>query len=186
MYMVTGNDDVFALNGKTGETLWERWSGINQKISTVCCGWLNRGLAMGEGMLFLGQLDANVVALDLKTGKHRELIDTHHIYGFIVVDYLGRAYHPMLGGDIVRYDPKTDKVERLKQTIEGKPPTPESHLADEKGHPINWDITPDGKTLYAQPMSTNNAYAYDLTQKGDTLAGRSLGTSRPWSRSCLP
>src|SRR5580692_6150698 len=69
MYMVTGNDDVFALNAKTGEILWERWSGIDQKISTVCCGWLNRGLAMGEGMLFLGQLDANVVALDVKTGK---------------------------------------------------------------------------------------------------------------------
>ena len=69
MYMVTGNDDVFALNAKTGEILWERWSGIDQKISTVCCGWLNRGLAMGEGMLFLGQLDANVGALDIKTGK---------------------------------------------------------------------------------------------------------------------
>ncbi len=68
MYVVTGNDDVFALNAKTGEILWERWSGIDQKISTVCCGWVNRGLAMGEGMLFLGQLDANVVALDIKTG----------------------------------------------------------------------------------------------------------------------
>jgi hypothetical protein len=29
---------VFALNAKTGENLWERWSGIDQKISTVCCG----------------------------------------------------------------------------------------------------------------------------------------------------
>src|SRR6266436_3549996 len=63
MYMVTGNDDVFALDAKTGEILWEHWSGIGQQISTVCCGWLNRRLAMGEGMLFLGQLDANVVAL---------------------------------------------------------------------------------------------------------------------------
>jgi glucose dehydrogenase len=69
MYVVTGNDDVFALNAKTGEILWERWSGIDQKITTVCCGWVNRGLAMGEGMLFLGQLDARVVALDIKTGK---------------------------------------------------------------------------------------------------------------------
>jgi quinohemoprotein ethanol dehydrogenase len=60
MYMVTGNDDVFALDAKTGEFKWERWSGIDQQISTVCCGWLNRGLAMGEGMVFLGQLDANV------------------------------------------------------------------------------------------------------------------------------
>ncbi|HET6195600.1 MAG TPA: PQQ-binding-like beta-propeller repeat protein, partial [Acetobacteraceae bacterium] len=69
MYVVTGNDDVFALDARTGEFKWERWSGIDQQITTVCCGWLNRGLAMGEGMLFLGQLDANVVALDVTTGK---------------------------------------------------------------------------------------------------------------------
>src|SRR3989454_4157675 len=69
MYAITGNDDVFALNAKTGAILWEYWSGIDQKISTVCCGWVNRGLAMGEGLLFFGQLDANVVALDMKTGK---------------------------------------------------------------------------------------------------------------------
>src|SRR3984893_10723857 len=69
LYVVTGNDDVFALNAKTGAIQWERWSYIDQKISSVCCGWVNRGLAMGEGMLFLGQLDANVVALDIKTGK---------------------------------------------------------------------------------------------------------------------
>ena len=58
MYVVTGNDDVFALDAKTGAILWEYWSGIDQKISTVCCGWVNRGLAMGEGLLFFGQLDA--------------------------------------------------------------------------------------------------------------------------------
>jgi quinohemoprotein ethanol dehydrogenase len=68
MYVVTGNDDVFALNAKTGEILWQHQSGIDQKISTVCCSWANRGLAMGEGLLFLGQLDTNVVALDMKTG----------------------------------------------------------------------------------------------------------------------
>src|SRR6266566_1826648 len=43
MYVVTGNDDVFALNAKTGAIIWEYWSGIDQKISTVCCGWVNRG-----------------------------------------------------------------------------------------------------------------------------------------------
>jgi quinohemoprotein ethanol dehydrogenase len=69
MYVITGNDDVFALNAKTGEILWEYWSGIDQKISTVCCGWVNRGVALGEGKVFFGQFDANVVALDMKTGK---------------------------------------------------------------------------------------------------------------------
>jgi quinohemoprotein ethanol dehydrogenase len=71
MYVITGNDDVFALNAKTGEIVWEYWSGIDQTISTICCGWVNRGLAMGEGMLFFGQLDATMVALDMKTGKVR-------------------------------------------------------------------------------------------------------------------
>lgn len=127
--------------------------------------------------------NSHFLVLDLKTGKYRELIDTRHVYGFIVVDDLGRAYHPMLGGDIVRYDPKADKVERLKQTIDGKAPTKESNLANPgSGHPINWDITPDGKTLYALPMSTNNLYAYDLTQGGDTLAGKSLGTLVPGAK----
>ena len=51
------------------------------------------------------------------------------MYAFIVVDHLGRAYHPILGGDIARYDPRTDKLTRLKQTIDGQPPTAESLLA---------------------------------------------------------
>lgn len=123
--------------------------------------------------------NSHLLILDLKTGTYRDLIDTRHIYGFIVVDYLGRAYHPMLGGDIIRYDPNTDRLERLKQTIDGAPPTKESNLANAEGHPINWDITRDGKTLYSLPMSTNNAYVYDLTQQGDTLAGKTLGTLVP-------
>jgi sugar lactone lactonase YvrE len=127
--------------------------------------------------------NAHFLILDLKTGKYRDLIDTRHIYGFIVVDHRHRAYHPVLGGDIVRYDPAADKLEQLKQTIDGKPPTKESHLADPgTGHPINWAITPDGKTLYSVPMSTNQLYSYDLMQKGDTLAGRSLGTLVPGAK----
>ena len=122
----------------------------------------------GENSIFL--------ILDLATGKYRELMDTEHYYGFIVVDYLGRAYHPILGGDIARYDPRTDKLERLKQTIDGQPPSPETRLALEKPDPINWDITPDGKTLYAQAMSGNGLYSYDLTAEGNTLPGKSHGT----------
>ena len=30
MYVVTGNDDVFALDAKTGRSMWEYWSGIDQ------------------------------------------------------------------------------------------------------------------------------------------------------------
>jgi hypothetical protein len=122
---------------------------------------------------------AHFLVLDLKTGKYRDLIDTEHIYAFIVVDSKHRAYHPLRGGDIARYDPDTGKLERLKQTIDNKPPDAASHLADAEGHPLNWDISPDGKTLYCLPMSTNHLYAYDLTAKGDTLPGRDVGTLLP-------
>jgi alcohol dehydrogenase (cytochrome c) len=104
MYIVTGNDDVFALNAKTGEMLWERWSGIDQKISTICCGWVNRGLAMGEEMLFLGQLDTNVVALNIKTGKEvwkTPIEDWHN--GYVVTSaplyYDGIVYSGIAGGE---------------------------------------------------------------------------------------
>ena len=35
LYIATGNDDVFALDGKTGALIWEHRSGIEQNISTV-------------------------------------------------------------------------------------------------------------------------------------------------------
>src|SRR5262249_58578396 len=62
MYVITGNDDVFALNARTGEFVWEYWSGIDQKISTACCGWVNRGLAVGEGLVSFGRVGAEWAA----------------------------------------------------------------------------------------------------------------------------
>src|SRR6266446_6353064 len=118
---------------------------------------------------------SHFLKLDLETGKYQDFGETNHMYAFIVVDFLGRAYHPLRGGDILRYDPKTDKVERLQQTIDGQPPVADSHLADEFSHPINWEISPNRKTLFAVAMSGNQLYSYDLAIPGDVLAGRSLG-----------
>ena len=69
IYITTGEDDVFAVSVATGKILWNYTSGISQKISTVCCGWLNRGVALGDGRVYFGQLDGKVVALDQQTGK---------------------------------------------------------------------------------------------------------------------
>jgi len=121
MYMVTGNDDVFALDAKTGQILWEHWSQIGQTISTVCCGWINRGLAMGEGMLFLGQLDANMVALDIKTGKEvwrTPVEDWHNGYGVTNAPlyFDGIVYTGITGGEfgirgrLTALDAKTGKI----------------------------------------------------------------------------
>jgi sugar lactone lactonase YvrE len=115
------------------------------------------------------------LVLDLASGKYRDLTDARHMYAFIVVDARGRAYHPVLGGQVARFDPVADKLEVLTQTIDGKPPAKDSHLADENSHPINWDISPDRKTLWAVAMSGNGLFSYDLTGDGTTLAGKSHG-----------
>ena len=66
-----GNDDVFAVSVDSGKILWQYKANLDQKISTVCCGWLNRGVALGDGRVYLGQLDGKVRALDQKTGSRR-------------------------------------------------------------------------------------------------------------------
>ena len=113
--------------------------------------------------------------LDLSSGRYEDLLDCKHMYAFIVVDYLGRAYHPILGGEIARYDPREGKLTRLKQTIDGGAPSASSLLAHPESHPINWEVSPDRKTLYAVAMSGNQLYAYDLTGQSDVLEGKSLG-----------
>jgi quinohemoprotein ethanol dehydrogenase len=68
MYLASGNDDVFALDARTGAEKWEHLSGIDQNINSVCCGWDNRGVALGENRVFVGQLDGTIVALDQNSG----------------------------------------------------------------------------------------------------------------------
>src|SRR5262245_29126481 len=46
MYIATGNNDVFALDAKTGQRVWTHLSNIPQNINTICCGWDARGLAI--------------------------------------------------------------------------------------------------------------------------------------------
>jgi len=69
IYIVTGADDVFAISVETGEILWQYAAELDPGVSTVCCGWTNRGVALGDGKVFLGQLDGRLVALDQRSGE---------------------------------------------------------------------------------------------------------------------
>ena len=69
IYMVTGADDVFAIDVETGAMLWTYLARLDDKIDSVCCGWSSRGLALGDGKVYVGQLDGKLVALDQRTGK---------------------------------------------------------------------------------------------------------------------
>jgi alcohol dehydrogenase (cytochrome c) len=69
LYISTGENDVFALDVETGTILWEYAARLDEKISSVCCGWVNRGVTLGDGRVYMGQLDGSLVALDQATGK---------------------------------------------------------------------------------------------------------------------
>jgi quinohemoprotein ethanol dehydrogenase len=67
VYVSTGANDVFAIGVETGEVLW-RYQANLPEVGTVCCSWTNRGVAIGDGKVFQGQLDGKIVALDEQTG----------------------------------------------------------------------------------------------------------------------
>jgi quinohemoprotein ethanol dehydrogenase len=68
-YVSTGADDVFALSIETGEILWQYAANLDPNITSVCCGWNNKGVAISDDKVFIGQLDGRLVALDRATGK---------------------------------------------------------------------------------------------------------------------
>ena len=68
VYVPTGANDLFAIDVNTGAIVWEYRANLDAANDVVCCGWTNRGVAHGEGRVFMGQLDGKVVALDAKTG----------------------------------------------------------------------------------------------------------------------
>jgi quinohemoprotein ethanol dehydrogenase len=68
LYIITGANDVFAIDVDTGTKLWAYKANLDTSINTVCCGWTSRGVALGAGRIYVGQLDGKLVALDQKTG----------------------------------------------------------------------------------------------------------------------
>ncbi|HET8922412.1 MAG TPA: PQQ-dependent dehydrogenase, methanol/ethanol family [Candidatus Acidoferrum sp.] len=64
----TGTDDrAFALDARSGRPIWEYQRALPGDIRP-CCGRVNRGLGILGDKVFLGTLDAHVIALDAKTG----------------------------------------------------------------------------------------------------------------------
>ncbi|MDF0519224.1 methanol/ethanol family PQQ-dependent dehydrogenase [Bradyrhizobium yuanmingense] len=67
---VTSHNATMAVDAKTGKQIWK--SKIEYPAETpriVCCGIINRGVAIHEGKLFRTTLDAHVIAIDAKNGK---------------------------------------------------------------------------------------------------------------------
>ena len=68
IYIVTGANDVFALDVATGEIKWDYRANLDPENNAVCCGWTSRGVGLGGGRVYAGQLDGKLLALDQATG----------------------------------------------------------------------------------------------------------------------
>ena len=67
---VTTHDTTHAIEAATGKRVWV--NAIEYPPETpriVCCGIVNRGAAIQDGMLYRVTLDAHVIAIDMKTGE---------------------------------------------------------------------------------------------------------------------
>lgn len=68
MFVTAPPSRVEALDAETGDLIWQYERELPQRLS-LCCGYVNRGLAVLGNTLFFGTLDAHLIALDIKTGK---------------------------------------------------------------------------------------------------------------------
>ena len=75
-----GPKNLFAVDAKTGTVKWRYSPEVPKGIDQfACCDVNNRGVAYANGKIFVGRLDANVVALDAATGKE--------LWKTVVTDY---------------------------------------------------------------------------------------------------
>ncbi|HWA12274.1 MAG TPA: PQQ-binding-like beta-propeller repeat protein [Burkholderiales bacterium] len=67
MYLALPFNHVVALDAKSGRELW-RYRHV-RRTDKMCCGPANRGVAVAYGKVFIGTVDARLVALDQATGE---------------------------------------------------------------------------------------------------------------------
>lgn len=61
---------AYAFDAATGKELWRFEPDVDMQVNrTVCCDMANRGVAVARGKVYVATLDAQLYALDAKTGK---------------------------------------------------------------------------------------------------------------------
>jgi alcohol dehydrogenase (cytochrome c) len=68
MYVTRPQSDVIALDAETGRQLWSYEHRMSQRVY-LCCGEVNRGLAILGTTLYLTTLDAKLIAFDARSGR---------------------------------------------------------------------------------------------------------------------
>jgi len=151
MYITQRPNDIVALDAVTGRAFWiYRYTPNPDRI--VCCGANNRGVAILGDTLFMGTLDANLIAVDAKSGRQiwkTEIATTTAGYSIthaplivkdkVIVGVGGGEYG--IRGFVAAYDAKTGKEAWRFYTIPGP---------GEKGHET-WQTCPPKSDSFCDP-----------------------------------
>jgi PQQ-dependent dehydrogenase (methanol/ethanol family) len=160
MFLTTSFNHVYAIDAKTGEEYWHYKHKLGP-IVTVCCGNNNRGVAIAEGKLYMGTIDAKLVALDAKTGNllwetqiadpdkgYSETMAPAYVDGKILIGTNGGEYG--IRGFVKAFDAKDGKLIWTFYTI------------PDKGHEGVWaakDAT--GRDMHRNIEAEKAAFAKD-------------------------
>ena len=129
-YVATGADDVFAISVESGEILWTYSANLDETIDVICCGWANRGVGLGDGKVYIGQLDGQLVALDQQSGAVRWSVQAERwqegfsitsapLYydGLVITGFAGAEFG--IRGRVKAFDAETGSLAWTFYTIPG-------------------------------------------------------------------
>jgi alcohol dehydrogenase (cytochrome c) len=151
MYVTQRPNDVVALDAATGRVFWI-YHYENSGEIRVCCGANNRGVAVLGDRVFMGTLDAHLVAIDAKSGRllwNTKVADSKAGYSVTVAPLAvkDRVIIGMGGGEfgirgfIAAFDAATGKEVWKFHTIPGP---------GEPGHET-WEDCPPNSASYCDP-----------------------------------
>ncbi|HMD36926.1 MAG TPA: PQQ-dependent dehydrogenase, methanol/ethanol family, partial [Vicinamibacterales bacterium] len=129
LYVTGFNNTAWAIDARTGRQIWRYRRELPEDLK-LCCGAINRGFGVLGDRLYMGTLDAHLVALDMKTGGvlfDVELIDYKAGYSVtvaplvvkdkVIVGVAGAEYG--IRGFIDAYDAQTGKRAWRFYTVAG-------------------------------------------------------------------
>jgi alcohol dehydrogenase (cytochrome c) len=151
MYLTQRQNDVVALDAATGRAFW-MYRHTNAPDLVVCCGSNNRGVAVVGETLIMGTLDAQLVALDARSGRpiwKTAVADSKSGYSItvsplvvkdkVIVGVGGGEYG--IRGFIAAFDVRTGKEMWKFYTVPGP---------GEAGHDT-WERCPPNSASYCDP-----------------------------------